>query len=121
MAKKLSLALFLLTNAGTQISYSNLKDILGLGSLNTVKNYIHYLENAYLIFTLNQFSFSVGKQTSAAKKVYAIDTGLIKHVAFQFSHEEELKVEKGFILTLDEKEQIGSIEVIPLYEWLLIS
>lgn len=79
------LALLLLSNVGSPISYTNLKNLLNLGSLNTVKNFIHYLENAYLIFTLDKFSYSLGEQTTAQKKIYAIDNGFIKHIAFQFS------------------------------------
>jgi predicted AAA+ superfamily ATPase len=79
------LTLDLLTNIGTPLSYTKMKNNLDLGSVNTVKNYIHYLENAYLIFTLPRFSFSVSQQTLLQKKVYAIDTGLAKQVAFHFS------------------------------------
>ncbi len=51
------LTLDLLSNIGTPLSYTKLKNNLNLGSVNTVKNYIQYLENAYLIFTLDRFSF----------------------------------------------------------------
>jgi predicted AAA+ superfamily ATPase len=79
------LTLDLLSNIGTPLSYTKMKNNLNLGSVNTVKNYIHYLENAYLIFTLDRFSFSVSQQTLLQKKVYAIDTGLVKQIAFHFS------------------------------------
>lgn len=79
------LALDLLSNIGAPLSYTKLKNNLNLGSVNTVKNYIHYLENAYLIFTLDRFSFSVSQQTLLQKKIYAIDTGLVRQIAFHFS------------------------------------
>lgn len=79
------LTLDLLSNIGTPLSYTKIKNNLNLGSVNTVKNYIHYLENAYLIFTLDRFSFSVSQQAQLQKKVYAIDTGLVKQIAFHFS------------------------------------
>ncbi len=79
------LTLDLLSNIGTPLSYTKMKNNLNLGSVNTVKNYIHYLENAYLIFTLDRFSYSVSQQTLLQKKVYAIDTGLVKQIAFHFS------------------------------------
>lgn len=79
------LSLWILSNPGALISYSKLKNILQLGSLNTVKNYIHYLENAYLIFTVDKYAFSVGDQTVANKKVYGIDVGLMQTMGFQFS------------------------------------
>ncbi|MCK4608106.1 MAG: ATP-binding protein, partial [Gammaproteobacteria bacterium] len=49
------------------------------------KNYIHYLENAYLIFTLDKYSVSVGNQAVAQKKSYSVDTGLMEVIGFQFS------------------------------------
>ncbi|HLB42471.1 MAG TPA: ATP-binding protein [Gammaproteobacteria bacterium] len=79
------LSLWLLSNPGALISYSKLTSMLQLGSINTVKNYLHYLENAYLIFTVDKFSFSVGDQAVSQKKVYGIDTGLIEIIGFQFS------------------------------------
>ena len=79
------LSLWLLSNPGALLSYSKLKNILQLGSVNTVKNYIHYLESAYLIFTVDKYAFSVGAQTIAQKKVYVIDTGIMETIGFQFS------------------------------------
>ncbi|MGE3919690.1 MAG: ATP-binding protein [Gammaproteobacteria bacterium] len=79
------LSLWLLSTPGALISYSKLKNILHLGSINTVKNYIHYLESAYLIFTLDKYAFSTSVQTSAQKKVYCIDTGFLEIIGFQFS------------------------------------
>lgn len=79
------LSLYLLSNVGKLLSYANLKNILDLGSVNTVKDFVHYLENAYLILTLDKFSFSVGQQMTGQKKVYAVDVSFIQHIAFQFS------------------------------------
>lgn len=94
------LALNLLSNIGTPISYTNIKNNLDLGSVNTVKNYIHYLENSYLIFTLDRFSFSVSQQTLLQKKVYAIDTGLVKQIAFHFSKKQGRYLENIVYLEL---------------------
>ena len=94
------LALTLLSNIGTPLSYTKIKNQLGLGSVNTVKNYIHYLENAYLIFTLDRFSFSVLEQALLQKKVYAIDTGLAKQIAFHFSKKQGRYLENLVYLEL---------------------
>jgi len=79
------LSLWLLSNPGALISYSKLKNSLQLGSVNTVKNYIHYLENAYLIFTMDKYSYSVADQALSQKKSYVVDTGLMSTIGFQFS------------------------------------
>jgi len=94
------LALDLLSNIGAPLSYTKMKNNLNLGSVNTVKNYIHYLENAYLIFTLDRFSFSISQQTLLQKKIYAIDTGLAKQIAFHFSKKQGRYLENIVYLEL---------------------
>lgn len=94
------LTLDLLSNIGAPLSYTKMKNSLHLGSINTVKNYIHYLENGYLIFTLDRFSFSVSEQTLLQKKIYAIDTGLAKQVAFHFSKKQGRYLENIVYLEL---------------------
>ncbi len=79
------LAFFLMSNPSSQVSFNKLKEKLRLGSVNTIKNYIEYLENSWLIFTLNVYDFSVKRQQIAAKKVYSIDTGLARTIGFTFS------------------------------------
>lgn len=79
------LAFFLLSNPSSLISLNKLKERLGLGSVNTVKSYVEYLENSWLFFTVNVYDFSVKRQQVAPKKVYSIDTGLVKAVGFSFS------------------------------------
>jgi len=79
------LAFYLVSNPTSEISFNKLKTNLKLGSVNTVKKYIGYLENAWLFFTINKYAFSVKEQQIAAKKIYSIDTGLVKAVGFSFS------------------------------------
>ena len=79
------LGLYLLSNIGGTFSYNNLKKILGLGSMNTIKSYADYLENSYLIFLISKFSYSLKEQFVALKKIYCIDNGLAESIAFQFS------------------------------------
>jgi predicted AAA+ superfamily ATPase len=79
------LAFYLISNPTAQISFNRLKDQLRLGSVNTVKNYISYMENSWLLFTLNVYDYSVKRQQIAAKKIYCIDTGLVNAVGFAFS------------------------------------
>ena len=49
------LAHYIFSNYATEISYNKLKAMLNVGSLNTVKNYVHYLENSYLVFTIPKY------------------------------------------------------------------
>jgi hypothetical protein len=68
------IALYLTSCYSTEISYNRIKRIFGLGSENTAKNYVQYLEEGYLIICLPKFSFK--KQESVRyRKLYLIDTG----------------------------------------------
>lgn len=79
------LAFYLMSNPSCKISFNKLKNQFRLGSVNTIKNYIEYMENGWLVFTLNVYDYSVKRQQIAAKKVYGIDTGLVNEVGFNFS------------------------------------
>lgn len=79
------LAFYLMSNPANLVSFNKLKDQFRLGSVNTVKSYVEYLENSWLIFTTRVYDYSVKRQQVAPKKVYAIDTGLAGAVGFFFS------------------------------------
>lgn len=79
------LAFYLLSNIASLVSYNKLKALLQVGSVNTITSYIGYLETSWLLFVVNRYAFSVKKQQIANKKIYCVDTGLTKSVAFAFS------------------------------------
>ncbi|MCP4165389.1 MAG: ATP-binding protein, partial [Chloroflexi bacterium] len=79
------LAFYLVSNPTALVSYNKLKTRLSLGSVNTIKNYIEYLVNSWLLFMVNVYDFSVKRQQIAPKKIYVIDTGLANAVGFSFS------------------------------------
>jgi uncharacterized protein len=99
------LGLYLLSNIGGTFSYNNLKKILGLGSMNTVKSYADFLENSYLIFLVSKFSYSLKQQYVSLKKIYCIDNGLAEAVAFQFSRNKGKFLENLVFLELRRKFQ----------------
>jgi len=79
------LAFYLMSNPASLVSFNKLNERFRLGSVNTIKSYIDYLENSWLVFTLNLYAYSVKHQQIAPKKIYAIDTGLSNAVGFGFS------------------------------------
>src|SRR3989338_1243067 len=97
------LGLYLLSNIGGTFSYNNLKKVLELGSMNTVKSYADYLENSYLIFLISRFSYSLKQQFVSLKKIYCIDNGLAEAVAFQFSKNKGKFLENLVFLELRRK------------------
>lgn len=94
------LTFYLMGNISSLVSFNKLKELLKLGSVNTVKDYIDYLQAGWLMFTVNKFAFSIKKQQIANKKIYAIDTGLVKSVAFSFSENRGKFLENLVFLTL---------------------
>lgn len=94
------LTFYLLSNISSLISFNKLKEQLKLGSVNTVKNYIDYLQTSWLMFAINKYAYSIKKQQIANKKIYAIDTGLVKSVAFSFSENRGKMLENLVFLAL---------------------
>lgn len=78
------LSSFLLANISNLISYNKIKNLLGI-PLDVVRNYISYLEEAYLIAENSFFSFKIREQIIRPKKIYCCDTGLRNAAAFSFS------------------------------------
>ena len=79
------LAFTLMSHPARPVSFNKLKERFRLGSVNTIKNYISYMENSWLVFTLNLYDYAIKRQQIAPKKNYGIDLGLINTVGFQFS------------------------------------
>ena len=79
------LCLYLFSNIGALFSYSNLKNILGLGSVNTIKSYLRYLENSFLFFGIRCYQPSVKKQIVTPKKIFCIDNAMARVAGFSFS------------------------------------
>lgn len=94
------LSLFLVGNVGRPISFNKLRQMLMLGSVNTVKTYIDHLEASWLYFTINVYSRSVKQQQIAPKKVYCIDNGIISQVAFRSSDDVGWFLENAVFLQL---------------------
>jgi predicted AAA+ superfamily ATPase len=94
------LALYLFSNYTSEINYSKLQKLLGLGSANTVKNYVGYLENSYMVFTIPRYDYSLKKQIYSPKKVYVIDSAFINLVSFKFSRDRGKLLENLVFLEL---------------------
>jgi len=75
------LAIYLIGSYGRQYSLNKLKDLFGISSVRSVADYISYLEQSYLIFSVPKFSYSIKKQIANLRKVYCVDTGLANVVS----------------------------------------
>ena len=79
------LARYLITNTGNPATFNSLKRAVNIKSTTTTIKYFSYIEDAYLVFSVPFFSYSLKKQSVNPFKVYAIDVGLRKAISFQFS------------------------------------
>ena len=94
------LAIYLISNSGKTYSLTNLKNLFGIGSVRSVADYISWLEDSYLIFSLPKFSFSLKKQIYNPRKVYCVDTGLAAVNSLSMSKDLGRKLENLIYLHL---------------------
>jgi hypothetical protein len=94
-----NLFFYLASNISSLYSFNKLAALVGLSD-KTVKDYIGYFSDAYLLFTLDAFAFSAKEQIRSPKKVYAIDTGLAGAVGFSFSENQGRLLENLLFLEL---------------------
>jgi predicted AAA+ superfamily ATPase len=177
----------LLNSISSEFTYTKLhKNLKSMGfspSKSTVIDYVSYMEEAYLFFTVKRFYGSEKKRQTSPQKLYVVDTGFLSALTFTGSEErgkrleniafielvrrkkdvfyyqngkecdfivmdrgkaveaiqvteslktsskreieglkkamEESGAEKGIILTDDERDSIGDIEVVPMWEWMI--
>jgi hypothetical protein len=76
-----NLSYYLVNNITTGISYNRLASMLSLGSVNTVKKYIEYLENCFLFSFTSKFDPSVRKQMMNQRRVYVVDNAFAKFIS----------------------------------------
>ena len=76
---------YLVSNFSSEFSFTRLKNILGFNSTHTLQNYLQYLNETYLIFSLNRYSNKIKEQINAPKKLYLVDNGFIEAKGFQTS------------------------------------
>lgn len=95
----------LLPNIGKPISYNRLKTLIQAGSGNTITEYIHSFEQAYLLFSVNKFDYSVRKQIVNPKKIYCIDNAIIGLNAFTFSENKGRLLENSVFIELKRREE----------------
>lgn len=78
---------FLISNISKEFSYTTLKTISNISSITTIKDYIEYMQNSYLLFEINLYDVSLKRQLINPKKIYSIDTGLSSSISFRFSED----------------------------------
>lgn len=80
----IDLARYLVNNSATEISDNQLAGVLNL-SVHTVKRFLSYLENAFLLFRIERFSYKLTERIKYNKKIFVFDTGFITSLSTQYS------------------------------------
>lgn len=95
---------YLYTNFTCFHSYKKINELLKI-DFSTLKEYLHYLEEAKILFETSLFSYSLKIQSRNNKKVYCIDNGLRNAVSFKFSQDEGKLAENLVFIELKRREK----------------
>lgn len=91
---------FCASNAGKAVSFASLGRLIHISSSTTVKDYLGYLENAYFLFLISRFDWSVKKSLLAPKKMYMIDNALALSLGTRISSDQGRLLENLVFLQL---------------------
>ena len=105
---------YYLSNAGNLTTFSSTEKYLDI-SADTIEKFSGYLEDVYLIFLLERFSYKVKDQEKSPRKIYAIDTGLCNTLGFRFSENIGRLAENIVYLALKRKQILNP--QIELFYW----
>jgi len=91
--KMLELLKALAWQIGSEVNYSELGNLIGLKS-ETVEDYMHLLEQSFVIYRLNAYHTYHRKEIKKARKVYFVDLGIRNAIINNFSPI-EIRNDKG--------------------------
>jgi predicted AAA+ superfamily ATPase len=94
------IALFLISNIGKEVSYQGIRKAFNIGSANTVIDYLSWMEEAYLFFFVQRFSWSARSMAINPRKIYAIDNGMINANTLSFNEDLGRKLENAIFIHL---------------------
>ena len=78
----LEMMFYLASNATKRVTYSSLGKVVGIQHPDTIKNYLEYIQQTYLISQLFRYDPSVKKQMMSPKKIYFVDNAIINRIGF---------------------------------------
>ncbi|MCZ7385423.1 MAG: ATP-binding protein [Candidatus Methanoperedens sp.] len=108
------LAVYLISNIAQEFSYNTLSRVTKCKSVHTVQKYLGYLEESFIFFKIDRFSFKVREQIASNKKIYCIDNGFIHAKAFKFSPDIGKLYENIVAIELKKLEMDG---IANIYYW----
>lgn len=94
------LIFYLASNATKRITYTSVGKVIGIRHSETVKNYLEYVEQTYMLFQLMKYSPSVKVQMLNPKKIYFIDNAIVSRIGFNASANMGVKLENTVFIEL---------------------
>ena len=109
------LARYMVSNTGSEFTYSSLRSLTYVKNIITITNWIRYMQEAYLIFFVERFSFKLKNVAIAPKKIYVIDTGLANLLGYRSDQNITRLMETAVAIELKRRKAKGLFKEI--YYW----
>ncbi|MFW6014639.1 MAG: ATP-binding protein [Nanoarchaeota archaeon] len=93
------LSLFVASNYSKPLSLYSLNKQYDAG-INTIKNYVNYLEESFLYIFIDKFDYSLKKQQYNPPKAYGVDVAIMDAINFKFSKDIGRKIENIVLIEL---------------------
>lgn len=91
---------FLVSNVAKEYSLRNISKTLNTFSIHTLSEFLTYLQDAYLFFSVPIFAYSLKKQAVNPRKIYSIDNGLTGANALGFTKDRGKRLENAVFLSI---------------------
>ena len=102
---------YFLQNIANPANFSKIAKLVSL-SADSISEYVKYLQDAFFIFSIPLFSFSLKKQEMNAKKIYCVDTGIRNVKGSRFSKDYGKIIENIVFVELKRKYSINPLSEI---------
>ena len=109
-----NLFLYLMSNIANEYSLNSLSNAININSVHTVEKFLTYLEQAFLCYSVRQFSYKLKSQFRLPRKIYTVDNGIVTSVGVRFSQDIGRLCENLVAIVLKKKEIDGAIS---MYYW----
>ena len=109
------LSKYLTSNFSSEFTYSKLSNIFGIKDVHTVKNYVDYLKESFVIIVIDRFSPKLKQQIISPKKAYVVDHGICNFLSFKLSKDTGKLLENITCIELLRRKSINSN--LEIYYW----
>jgi predicted AAA+ superfamily ATPase len=97
------IARYMIANTAKEFTYSSLKNITRVKNMITLTNWVKYIEEAYLAFTIEKFSYKLKQTILAPKKTYSVDNGITNEINTELTNNKGRLMENTVAIELIKK------------------